>query len=63
MGLVTSEEEALIKSLVGFKNVVVHGYASLDLNVVDEILRSRSYRRVLELALALRDRARHYWDP
>ncbi|WP_243677843.1 hypothetical protein [Vulcanisaeta distributa] len=43
--------------------MVVHGYANLDLNVVDKILKSRDYRKVLELALALRDRARQYWDP
>ncbi|MGC9153634.1 MAG: type VII toxin-antitoxin system HepT family RNase toxin [Vulcanisaeta sp.] len=61
--LVTSDEESFVKSLVGFRNVVVHGYANLDLNVINEILRSRSYRRVLELTLALRDRARQYWDP
>ncbi|WP_243675735.1 DUF86 domain-containing protein [Vulcanisaeta distributa] len=29
-GLMTGEEEALVKSLVGFRNVVVHGYANLD---------------------------------
>ncbi|GAB6947162.1 DUF86 domain-containing protein [Vulcanisaeta sp. JCM 16161] len=62
MGLVTGEE-ALVKSLVGFRNVVVHGYANLDLNLVDKILKSRDYRRVLELALALKDRVRQYWDP
>ncbi|ADY02208.1 hypothetical protein VMUT_2009 [Vulcanisaeta moutnovskia 768-28] len=61
--LVTSDEESFVKSLVGFRNVVVNGYANLDLNVINEILRSRSYRRVLELTLALRDRARQYWDP
>ncbi|GAB6943748.1 DUF86 domain-containing protein [Vulcanisaeta sp. JCM 14467] len=62
-GLITGDEESFVRALIGFRNIVVHGYAVLDINVVDEVLRSRRYRRVLELALALRDRAGRYWDP
>ncbi|MGC9135821.1 type VII toxin-antitoxin system HepT family RNase toxin [Caldivirga sp.] len=62
-GLVTSEEEAFIRSIIGFRNIVVHGYATLDIGVINEILKSRDYRRILELALRLKDRAKEYWDP
>nr|WP_291998827.1 HepT-like ribonuclease domain-containing protein [Caldivirga sp.] len=62
-GLVTSEEEAFIRSIIGFRNIIVHGYATLDIGVINEILKSRDYRRILELALRLKDRAKEYWDP
>ncbi len=49
--------------MAGFRNVVVHEYGDVDLEVVDEVLKNREYRRLLEIALRMKQRAKDYWDP
>lgn len=49
-GLIDEEDFRFFKAVVGFRNVVVNEYVSVDLSVVDRILGKREYRRVLTLA-------------
>ena len=49
-GVLDPQDLTLYRSVVGFRNVVVHGYVSLDTAKVEEVLRKRLYRRILELA-------------
>jgi len=48
---VLDEEEAKrLRSMIGFQNVLVHGYLSLDLELVRDILKRRAYREALKIA-------------
>ncbi len=49
-GVISEDERKLYRAVVGFRNVVVHAYLEVDLKKVDEILRGRMYRKVLDLA-------------
>lgn len=49
-GVLSEEDFKLFKRILGFKNIVVHEYVSVDLKLVDSILRGRRYRDVLLLA-------------
>ena len=43
-----NENEAkIIKSMIGFRNILVHGYLSINLDTVREILQHRKYRELL----------------
>lgn len=55
-GVITEEEAKLYRSVVGFRNVLVHGYLSVEIGVVEAILRQRLYRRVAELAVKVADK-------
>ncbi len=48
--IMTREELEFFRKVLGFRNIVVHEYTSIDLNTVDKILRGREYRRILLLA-------------
>ncbi len=48
-GIFDAEDLRLYRSIVGFRNVIVHGYASVDAARVDEVLRTGFYRKVLAL--------------
>ena len=45
-----AEEAALLRRVIGFRNVVVHGYGALDLGLVAEILDKGIYWDLLKLA-------------
>ncbi len=49
-GVLSEDDFRLFRAVVGFRNVIVHGYADVDLELVDSILRGREYRRLLSLA-------------
>jgi len=51
------EEWAFIRRLVAFRNIVVHEYASVDMELVRRIIRHGEYRRVAELASRLLEEA------
>lgn len=38
-GLITSEQEKTLKAMVGFRNIAVHNYTKLDVNVIRTIIR------------------------
>ena len=63
-GVMSSEDLALFRRVLGFRNVVIHEYVSIDLGLVERVLRSREYRRVLELAeKVFRELAKRGCDP
>ncbi len=49
-GIMSREDLEFFRRVLGFRNVVVHEYTSIDMRLVDEILRERRYRRVMMLA-------------
>jgi len=60
----SGEDLTLFRRVLGFRNVVVHEYVSIDLGLVERVLRSREYRRVLELAeKVFRELAKRGCDP
>jgi len=61
--LVTEEEFRFLNSVVSFRNILVHAYATINQEVVRKIIKERSYRKLLEIAINLKKRAEKYWDP
>jgi uncharacterized protein YutE (UPF0331/DUF86 family) len=57
-GVLTEEDFRLYSAVVGFRNVLVHGYASIDVSRVSQILARREYRRLVSLALKILEAAR-----
>ena len=57
-GLLTGEELDFIRRVSGFRNIVVHEYAGVDMGLVREIVLRGEYRRVALLAHRLAERAR-----
>ena len=49
-GIFSKEEFKFYRAVVGFRNVLIHQYTSIDLKVVEKILKAKEYRRVLMLA-------------
>ncbi len=63
-GVLGEEEARLLRSVVGFRNIVVHEYLAVDRGIVREILARREYMRLVELARKLLDEAqRRGFDP
>ena len=56
-GLLDEDDFTFFRGLLGFRNMVVHGYVDVDLELVDAILGGTLYRRVLLLAEKLYGRA------
>ncbi len=52
-GVMTKDELEFFRRVLGFRNIVVHQYTSIDIEIVDSILKRREYRKVLELAEAV----------
>ncbi len=48
-GIISKNEFEFFRKVLSFRNIVVHQYASVDMNIVDKILRNREYRKVLQL--------------
>ena len=64
LGVFNSEEADLLRRVIGFRNVVVHGYGALDLGLVAEILNRRLYGDLLKLAFRIyAEAARRGVDP
>ncbi|MHA1616787.1 MAG: type VII toxin-antitoxin system HepT family RNase toxin [Candidatus Njordarchaeales archaeon] len=43
----------LFKKIVGFRNIIVHRYTSINLHLLEEILRKRLYKDIYKLALKI----------
>ena len=56
-GLLTREDYNFVGKVSGFRNVLVHAYAEVDMSVVRGILEAREYRRVALLASKLLEKA------
>ncbi|RLE99224.1 MAG: DUF86 domain-containing protein [Thermoprotei archaeon] len=52
-GALSDEEAALFKRIIGFRNVVVHGYLRVSKSIVLEILSEHKHREILRLALRI----------
>jgi len=61
--LVSEEEFHFLNSVVSFRNILVHAYATVSQEIVRKIIMERSYRKLLEIAVNLKKRTEKYWDP
>jgi len=63
-GLIGDEEYLFIRRLIGFRNIVVHAYADVNMGLVRGILERGEYRKVALLAARLLEEAhRRGLDP
>ncbi|MGC8973544.1 MAG: DUF86 domain-containing protein [Thermoproteus sp.] len=60
LGVIDDEDLKLYKALVAFRNIVVHQYAAVDIEVVRKVVAGREYRKVVDLARKI---ARAVEDP
>ncbi len=56
LGVISPEDLRLYKSVVTFRNIVVHQYAVVDLEIIRRIIANREYRKVTELARKIASR-------
>jgi len=54
----TEEDFKFYRAIVGFRNILVHGYTEVNLEIIEDILRKYKYRRVLELAEKIYNRVK-----
>jgi uncharacterized protein YutE (UPF0331/DUF86 family) len=52
-GIISKEEFEFYRRVVGFRNIAVHAYASIDLEIVRRIITEREFERVYYLALKI----------
>ena len=58
MGIIDEGDFRLYRRVVGFRNIVVHGYCSVSAETVGGIIRERRYRDVARLGLKIFDELR-----
>jgi len=58
MGIIDEGDFRLYRRVVGFRNIVVHGYCSVSAETVRGIIRERRYRDVARLGLKIFDELR-----
>ena len=56
-GVFSPEDLRLYRAVVGFRNVMVHGYTSVDILRISQILAGREYRKLADLALKILEAA------
>jgi len=56
-GVFSPEDLRLYRAVVGFRNVLVHGYTSVDMLRISQILVGREYRKLANLALKILEAA------
>ncbi|WP_054854014.1 DUF86 domain-containing protein [Vulcanisaeta distributa] len=56
LGVISPEDLRLYKSVVAFRNIIVHQYAVVDLEVIGRIIANKEYRKVTELARKIASR-------
>ena len=56
LGVINHEELKFYRSVVAFRNVVIHQYAVVDLEIIRRIIANREYRRVTEIARKIANR-------
>jgi uncharacterized protein YutE (UPF0331/DUF86 family) len=63
-GIIDEEDFRLYRRVVGFRNIVVHGYCSVSAETVREVIRGRRCRGVARLGLKVFDELRRRgFDP
>jgi len=60
--LVSEEEFIFLNSVISFRNILVHAYATVSQDIIRKIIKERSYRKLLEIAIMLKKRSGRYWD-
>ena len=48
-GVFSPEDLGLCRAVVGFRNVLVHGYTSVDMLRISQILAGQEYRKLADL--------------
>jgi len=56
-GIFDEKDYKRYRAIVGFRNILVHGYASIDISIED-ILKNKHYRETVELAKKILERVR-----
>ncbi len=56
-GLLSGSEVELVRKVAGFRNIVVHEYAEVDMGMVRSLVLERRYRSLVVLASQLLERA------
>jgi uncharacterized protein YutE (UPF0331/DUF86 family) len=56
-GVFSPEDLRLYRAVVGFRNVLVHGYTSVDVLRISQILAGREHRKLANLALKILEAA------
>lgn len=51
--VISNSESKLAKKLIGFRNILVHTYLKVDINLLLEILEERKYHDILNIALKI----------
>ncbi len=54
---ITDEESELMTKIIGFRNILVHGYLAINLELLREILRERKYGDIIKLAIKIIEKA------
>ena len=57
--VLSKEEAELMKKMIGFRNIVVHGYITLSLDLVVRILEEKKYKDILKIAKRIMSYARN----
>jgi len=57
-GIFDEKDYKRYRAIVGFRNILVHGYASIDISIIEDILRNKRYREAVELAKKILERVR-----
>ena len=58
LGIISSDDLRFYKSIVAFRNMAIHEYSTVDIDVVKRIIENREYRRVTELARRIAGRVK-----
>ncbi len=53
-----NHERDLMIKIIGFRNILVHGYLGINLELLKEIISNRKYRDILELAIKITNKAK-----
>lgn len=56
-GVINDAEARLLKSIAGFRNIVVHEYATVDMRLVRRLVEEREYSKPVVLAAKLLEEA------
>jgi len=52
-GVLSESEAALLRRIIGFRNIVVHGYTGVSVEIIRVILEEKRYRDIMLLAVKL----------
>ncbi len=55
-GVIRSEDAEFIKRVVRFRNILVHGYASIDIERVKRVIETRGYAKAFQIIEELHKR-------